>query len=315
MIAPVQTITLTSDEHFGRKVPSRAFGEILRVIPDAVRYSVRMAFEARSRATGKRPDWLAAASDIRFLDHSGEDQTVLHFESPRLGDVAKSLYAQREFWPTRPDPNDTGFDLLGDVVADIAAGNADSERFDRPLLQLLERFKSGLNKSFQRLEWTGTRYPVSKPSVITPAVIDAARRLSVETPRPEAIRIVGTLDMIRVSTNAFAIKLEGGDEARAVLTNGEVANLTDFLKRDVLVLGKAVYRSSGNLLRIDAEEVVPAADRDRFFAAIPKSSRPRYDLRAVLREQQHKRGIAAVIGKWPGDETDEEIERALKELG
>ena len=28
-----------------------------------------------------------------------------------------------------------------------------------------------------------------------------------------------------------------------------------------------------------------------------------------------KRGIGQIIGKWPGDETDDEIDQALKELG
>ena len=31
-------------------------------------------------------------------------------------------------------------------------------------------------------------------------------------------------------------------------------------------------------------------------------------------EAKGKRGLAAVVGKWPGDETDEEIAQALKEL-
>ncbi|NLF09369.1 MAG: hypothetical protein GX594_15525 [Pirellulaceae bacterium] len=113
-----QTVTLTSKDHYGRRVPPKAFGELLTVIPDAVRFSIRMAFESRSRAKGKRPGWLAAASDI-----------------------------------------------------------------------------------------------------------------------------------------------------------------------------------------------------SQFFSAIPKPRRSRYDLRDVLREQQHKKGIAAIFGKWPGDETDQQIAEAMKELG
>ena len=102
MSTTVQTVTLSSNAHFGRKVPAKAFGELLRVIPDAIRYAIRMAFESRSRAKGKRPAWLSAAADIRFLDHSGSDETVLHFEAPLLGEAAEVLYRQREIWPTRP---------------------------------------------------------------------------------------------------------------------------------------------------------------------------------------------------------------------
>ncbi len=310
----MQTVTLTSDERFGRKVPPKALGELLRVIPDAVRLSIRMAFESRSRAKGKRPGWLTAASDIRFLEHSGEDETILHFEAPRLGEAAPVLYQQGELWQTRPAPEDTGFDLLGDVIGDVAAANGDSERFDRPLLQELERFKRGLNGSFQKMEFTGNRYTPSRPAVITSVVIKAAQQLSHDTPRPQQTRLAGKLDMIRDSTNSFAVKLKDGQEIRGVLTDGEIARVAELFGQEVLVLGKAVYRPSGRLLRIDADEVVQAAERDRFFSTVPKPKRSRYNLREVLREQQHKGGVSAIFGKWPGDESDEEIARALKEL-
>lgn len=185
-------------------------------MPEALRSSIRMAFESRSRAQGKRPDWLVAASDIRFLEHSGDDETVLRFEAPQLGDAADELYRQQEMWSTRPEPTDTGFDLLGDVIKEVSANNADSDRFDRQLLQQVERFKHGLNGSFQRIEFTGNRYPVTVPAVSDATVINFAARLSHNTPEPQQTRVIGKLDMIRSSTNAFAIKLRDGQEVRGV---------------------------------------------------------------------------------------------------
>src|SRR5258708_29202720 len=102
MDSVILSVILKSDRHFGQKVPAHPFGEVLRVLPGAVRQSVRMAFEGRSHAAGKRPRWLQAAADIRFLGHSGDDDTLLKFELPRLGDAAPVLYEQKELWPTRP---------------------------------------------------------------------------------------------------------------------------------------------------------------------------------------------------------------------
>lgn len=314
MSETLQTVTLHSDKHFGRKVPPKAFGELLRVIPDAIRFSIRMAFESRSQAKGKRPNWLSSASDIRFLDHSGDDETVLHFAVPRLGEAASVLYRQKELWTTRPEPNDTGFDLFADVISDVTANNTNSDRFDRQLLQQVERFKNGLNGTFQRMEFTGNRFAASKPAIINDIVVQTASRLSRNTPEPQQTRIVGTLDMVRSSTNAFAIKLKDGDEIRGVLTDGKISQVTELLEQEVLILGKAIYRPSGKLLRIDADEVIRASDQDKFFSSIPKPKRSRFDLREVVREQQHKRGLVEIYGKWPGSETDEEIEAALKEI-
>ena len=313
MSTTIQTVTLSSHDQFGRRVPPQEFGELLRALPEAVRYSIRMAFEGRSRALGKRPDWLVAASDIRFLDHEGSGETVVHFEVPRLGDAAEILYRQQEMWPTRPNPSDTGFDLLGDVISDIAAADSDSERFDRHLLQRMERFRHAIDGCFQTVAFTGTRH-IAKPAVITPLVIETARQLSHDTPQSQQTRLVGKLDMIRASTNSFALKLHDGQEVRGALTEGSIAESTRLFEHEVVVFGKAVYRPSGRLLRIDADEVVEASERDQFFTMIPKPKWARYDLRKVLREQQDKKGVAAIFGKWPGEETDEEIERALREI-
>ncbi|HEX3997235.1 MAG TPA: hypothetical protein VHX65_01665 [Pirellulales bacterium] len=314
MSTTIQTVTLSSKGHFGRNVPPKAFGELLRAIPDAIRLSVRMAFESRSRATGKLPKWLAPASDIRFLDHGGHDETFLHFEVPRLGDAAAEIYRQQELWPTRPDPEDTGFDLLGDVISDVAASDVDSERFDRPLLRQIERFSRGLNGTFQRLAFPGNRFSQAQPVVINSAVIGAASKLCHGTPEPQQTRVAGKLDMIRSSTNTFAIKLKDGQDIHGVLNEGKIADFKGLLEQNVLVLGKAVYRPSGKLLRIDADHVSAAAEWDQFFSTIPKPKRSRFDLRGVLREQQHKNGMTAVFGKWPGNETDEQIAAALREM-
>lgn len=311
-----QTVTLKSDKQFGHRVPPHAFGELLAALPLAVRSSIRMVFEGRSQGKGPLPKWLIAASDIRFLGHSGDNDTVLNFETPLLGEAAAVLYEQQEFWPTpKPDKSDTGFDLLGDIVGDLASNNLDSERFDRHLLKNIYNFKKALNGSFQEMEITGRRFTAHNPIVFSKSIINAAKSLSINTPEPQQVRIVGTLDMIRASTAAFAVKLNDGREIQGVLVNGDSDTLGNFYKQQVLVLGKAIYRPSGNPLRIDAEEMMLASEKDQYFSQIPKPIRRKYDLRQVLREQQHKKGLSAIFGKWPGNETDEQVQQALQELG
>lgn len=314
MSTTIQTLTLRSDKHFGKRVPPKQFGELIRILPEAVRYSIRMAFESRSQANGKRPRWLTAASDIRFLDHSGDDETIVHFEVPRLGDAAKELYRQSELWTTRPEPTDTGFDLFGDVILDVASNNSDSDRFDRPLLRQIHRFKSCLNDTFQGIEFSSSRTTTKRPFVIDNSIVEAANRLSLHTPKSQQLRIVGTLDMIRSSTNSFAIKLRDKQEVRGALIEGKVADINSLLEHEVLILGKAVYRASGKLLRIDAQHVQLAGAQDEFFATLPRPRYSRFDSNQIVQEHRGKNGVSAIFGKWPSDETDEEIAAALKEI-
>lgn len=314
MSAATQTIVLRSEGHFGHKAPARPLGEVLRVMPAAVRQSIRMALEGRSRAKGKRPRWLSAASDIRLVDYGGDDDTILYFEAPRLGEAASDLYDQREFWPTRPAEADTGFDLLGDVIADVAANNEDSDRFDRQLLSQLTRLRTVFDGAFCELLLTARRYPAAHPAVVDRRVIETAKSLSCSTPAATRVRISGILDMVRSSTQTFAVQLGDANEIRGVLVTGDIGDAAKLFRQHVLVLGRAVFRPSGRLLRIDADEILPATDSDRFFSEAPSPFQKPFDLRATLRSQSRKRGVSAIAGQWPGDETDEQIDQALKEL-
>jgi hypothetical protein len=309
-----QTIVLKSDGHYGGKPPAGALGEVLRLIQPAVRYSVRMAFEGRSSLRGSRPAWLQAASDVRFIDHDGKDDTTLIFEAPQLGEAAPKLYEQQEIWPTRPDPNDTGFDLLGDVIREVDRQNEDSERFDNPLLRRIGHFDHALNGTFQTLEMITRRHSSVARATITPQVIATAKRFSNTIPPPQAIRIYGQLDMIRASTESFALKLTTGEEVRGVLDNFDMGELANLFQKPVLVLGKAVYRPSGRLLRIDATEVRLAEVSERFFSKIPAPKVGRNVQKLGGRPIGSQGGVAAIFGRWPGDETDAEIDAAMKEF-
>jgi hypothetical protein len=177
----LHTVRLTSPRHFGDKAPPQAVGNVLRALPAAVRSAIRMGFSGRSLARGRLPAWLESSSDIRLVDYSGDQDTLLVFEAPTFGEAAPALYEQGELWPTRPPPGDTGFDLFGDVLADVNAGAEDSERFDRPLLRRLTRFAAGLAHGFSAVYVSGHRYREDRPAVLGPATIATARRLDLET--------------------------------------------------------------------------------------------------------------------------------------
>ncbi len=149
MSVVVHKVVLKNDEHFGRKLPPHHLGMLLAELPLAIRASVSMAFRNRSHIKGRRPVWLERASDVRFVDHQGNGESVLFFEAPRLGDAASDIYAQQALFPEaddRPAQEDTAFDLLGDVLADIQERNADSNHYDPSLLHRITLFNRVFKK-------------------------------------------------------------------------------------------------------------------------------------------------------------------------
>lgn len=314
-----QTVALRSDLKFGDRPPVGALGDFLRLIPDVAGRSVRMALEGRSSGGGARPNWLAKAMDIRFAGQKGQGgQTILTFESYRLADAAPRVFEQRELFPARPSPELTAMDLFSRAIADIAAADKDSIRFDAPLLHDVTRFRQAMAGSFTVAEFHQSARASRQNKVVatlTPEVLSTADKMCRETPREQTARITGKLDMARVSSKAFALELADGAEARGILTHGDLADYRGLLGKSVVATGTAFFRPSGRLLRIDAVELRPAAQTDSFFSKLPKPGRAHAArlIPALLGPAQ--RSVTDIFGRWPGEETDAEIAAALREIG
>lgn len=308
-------VVLESDEHFGARVPPRAFAAFLSQMDVHLRHAVSMAFRGASRAAGRPPRWLSAASDVRFVDHEGVDTTILHFEAPAFGEAAPELYGQQELWATRPDPSFTGFEVFVDAIRDIRAGNAESERFDPVWLRRFAGFHRAFDGVFSGARVEDVRegghafVPLDKPTVET------AQRLGADAPPARQVRIVGSLDMVRISTGSFALRLDDGSEIRGLLTRGESLDLfSRLVGTRVAVGGRAVFRPSGRFLRIDAENLLPVESEEAFFSRVPVPLAGGTRPSRWVRPQTATTGINAIFGKWPGDETEEELLAQLEAM-
>ena len=298
----------------GQRSPE-AIGNVLRLTDQLLQMTVSIAFRFTSRARRRRPAWLMAASAVRFADISnGNGLTCLHFEAPILGEAAKELYRQKELFKTRPNEDDTCFDLLGDVLNDIKEQKRDSYRFDARLLERVERFED-IEKRWgvESLALHGHRLSETVPARIDKQLCELAGRLELQTPAPTRARIAGKLDMIRASDGSFSMILDSGDVVNGTLVSVETDILKDYWPKSVVVEGNAVFRASGSLLRIEAEAMDLASDADRFFSEIPKPVPTHFDARRLRQRQTPSTGLGAVFGKWPGDESEEELLAALKD--
>lgn len=318
MSVVVHEVILHNTEHFGRRLPPHHLGMLLAELPLAIRSSVSMAFRNRSQVKGRRPSWLDRAADIRFVDHQGNGKSVLYFEAPRLGEAAAEVYAQQSLFPEaddRPDKNDTAFDIFGDVLADVQQKNADSTHYDPSLLHRITHFKRVFsNGPIREIDFTSRRFPKNASARFTPDIVESANLLLARTPTPQRVRIVGQLDGLVASTQRFSVFLDSGEKVIGVFADDQIDVMQQLWRSRVLVLGTAVYRASGRLLRIDAEVVKPGQNEPKVFSRMPTPPNAKIDTTKLHKPQGPRSGMAAISGQWPGDETDEQIEQALEKL-
>lgn len=300
------------DGRFAR--PDAVGGVLSRIGPMAIQ-TVRMSVLHTSRKVGRPMKELKAAWDVR---HGGQKagpdgSTRLLFQAPTLEQSAPSLFSQGVLWDEGPKPQDTAFDLIGAVIADIRHEKRESERYDTDLLGRVAGFSGALRHGVSRMAIGGHQLVNGDCSVIDPALTVTAKEWVAQTPQPKRARVCGTLDMIRVSDRVFELLLHDGNRVRAVWTEPTVVHLKEFLDKRVLIEGEAVFRASGSLLRVEATAIAPAGEQDSFFSTVPLPAATVKPER--LREAQTPTtGINAMWGKWPADEPEEELLRALEEM-
>jgi len=309
-------ICLESNQHFSGRLPTHHLGFLLADLPVAIHGAVSMALLNRSKAHRKPPNWLRQASDLRFTGHGGNGVTHLRFELPSLDDAASEVYRQQLLFESRrPDGTQTGLDLLIKVVRDIDAVQADSDAFDPQLLLQVAKFrrffKSGPFSGFRIM---GSSSASQVDARVTRATTENSCRLYGRTPTPQRVRLVGNLDGLEASTQRFSLLLDSGERITCVYPDEISDRLQELWRKRVLVLGSSVFRASGNVLRVEAESIDEYANASSLFSTSPVPGNSRLDANRLRKTQGARSGMAAIMGRWPGGETEEEIEQALERV-
>jgi hypothetical protein len=316
LVYQAQSLVIDTKGKYGKRVPMDLCGDLFRQLYPMMGHSVRMAVEGTSATVGAQPAWLHRASDVRVLGFSEKHgKTLLKLEAPTLGDAAKDLYSQNAFWETRPPQEDTAINVFARVMLEVRKSNLESTLFDRPLLRRFSHLQSLFAHDLLSVLVPGAANDTEPTALLDEQVVRNAAQLSDRTPPPAQIRLTGKLDMIRHSTRSFGLVTDEGSEVRGVLDSQEQTDsLKSFLGRRILVLGKAIFRPSGSLLRIDASGVETGEGQPSLFSKVPQARNACPQLVRNKTNDIQKRGVAAFFGTWPGEETDQDFDAMVKEL-
>jgi|GEM_PF-6441318 len=280
-----------------------------------LRRAVNMAVLRRSsgKASGQLKFQLAAAgaAGITDLEPDGKGRATLWLRP--LGDAMPDVFRQAEFWPSRPDPEWTAFDLLASVVEEISAGKAESNLFDESFLHSIGRYSQPFREQdFSGIQFVDSR--LSEGTILNEATLQVAAQLSRKTPSPQIARLEGKLDTVRLSGRCFELLLETGDRVSGVLLEGDPAELSARMGTSIAVGGQAIWKASGHLLRVDATSIEPVAQSNAFFSQVPvpisANGIRRYSKR--LTTSPH---LQELVGSLTGPgESDAEFWAAVEEL-
>lgn len=286
-------------------LPLGVLRDICDLFLEGAQRCARLMAEGRSVARGAVPTWVNLAADIHVTRFAA-GSLDLGFRATRLIDVAPEIFAQQQLFPAGTDADATAFDLFLDAADDAASGRRDSERLDAGVLEVLARTGSVIGKAGIRLSVSG---PGRRPIALDQATVQVIRTLADEIPPARIARVRGILDALAVSTRTIALRLEDGRILRGFAGAVELEELKRSLGADVVLEGQVTFRPSGVAQRIEVESILPATSGDVIWAQLPKAER----MPARLHPAVPVIGLDAFFGKWPGEETDEQLAAALRD--
>lgn len=314
LTAVERTLQLLGDEGLGARPRPELLGAVLTHAGQALRDAVRMGFVHSSRARGRISKALSRVVDCRFVEHSAgpSGSTILTFAVPVFGEVAPELFEQTSLWPMGPEPTENAFDLLAASIRDVLGAVRDSDRFDVNLLRRYAGFKTVLTHGLTAIAMPGPE--ATEPTTIDAQLTVAAKEMAQQTPPERRVRLMGKLDLLRVSKSVAGLQMEDGSLVTIVYSSGDFLDLRDLLSKDVLIEGQGVFRPNGSLLRVDADAVRKAGAGDSFFATTPRSEILRDYRREAAAVRHGHKPYAAIFGTIPADESDEEYAAAIEAL-
>lgn len=134
-------------------------------------------------------------------------------------------------------------------------------------------------------------------------------------PAPRQVKVAGKLNAITVSDCTFVIIAEQHSLIKGIAKSIDQKTLSSLLNKDVLVSGIAHFTSTGEVLTLEAEQITIAKTHDlKIWGKVPTPLFRSFKLSDFKVPQGPDSGMSAIYGTWPGDETDEEILKALEEL-
>lgn len=275
--------------------------------------ALRLAIEGESVKVGRLPDWLEKSADF-VLKGIKKGSTVLIFDAPTLGEVAPLQIQQQDLWYTVPEPSDTALTILAKSVADIKRGNRESERYDTGVLESLLNLKELVKDERVTVGLTSPQRRAEKFSLNNQS-FEKIEVLKKVTPLPQAVVVTGYLDAIRHSQRQFELKTERGEIIRGRIDEASISveQMRTLWGKKATVKGVLHFMASGKPRLLEAQVINPREAGDEIFStlSLPLSTSK---VMEPLKGLSTREGLVSEIwGKWPGDESIEELLDALKD--
>jgi hypothetical protein len=256
----MSSVVLHLAESATRPASLRRVGRLLNELPGLIREAVLPALKRRSTVRGGVPSWLQAASQpgLETIEPVHESRQTIRLSLPLLGTAAPEEFHQRTLFPElRPDPRDTGLDLLIDLVLRLEQRQGNPRDVSANALRRFVRIQSTLGDGSEivAIELRSPRRPRS--AQMTRELTALSATLLASRPTQSHVQVVGWIERLEVDENRFGITTDRGERIWCYWDNPRLPLMHWLWNDRVRVSGQGFFRADGKLKRIAVSDFTP----------------------------------------------------------
>lgn len=285
---------------------------ITEIISRGAERVLRLAIEGQSIKKGPMPPWLSKSTDF-ILVGIKRGSTTLMVDAATLGEVAPDHIAQMDFWHTPPKASDTALTVLTRALNDVSGEKLESELYDSGVLDTLLDFKQLLRNNDVLIKLKAEKRP-DEGFTLDKTTFHTIQKIKQATPEPQTVLVSGLLNTIEHSRKRFQLAVKNEETLRGGIEETAISSeqMRKLWGQQVTVKGVLHYKASGKPRFLEAQLIQASQAGDEVFEklAVPKSVT---HIWAEIKSEVAGRDLVAEIwGKWPGDESVEEVLSLLK---
>jgi hypothetical protein len=289
----------------------RALKDLIDTLIESSERGLRLAVQGESVKRGPIPIWLARSLDFTITGLK-KGSTTLLMEAPALGDTAADQIKQQDLWYAKPKPDDTAITLFSRSLKEAVSENLESSAYDKGVLDGLLSFESFFKTFGHKLILQAPGRP-AESFTLGCDELERVRRLKAETPEPAAFVISGQFDMIQHSSKRFHLLLSNGHIIPGTIDRDvlNVENMRQFWGKKVTIKGMVHFNPGRKVRLLEAQALKPAEAGEEVFEKVPTPPKPVPLFDSDLHKLNAGPALEEIWGKWPGDESIEELLAAL----
>jgi len=289
----------------------RALQLLVDTLIETSERGLRLAVQGESVKRGPIPGWLVRSLDFTVTGIK-EGSTIILLEAPLLGETAPDQIKQQDLWFSKPRPEDTAITLVSRSVKEVVSQNFESYAYDKGVLDGLLTFDTFFKYYGDKLIVQASGRATENFS-LSSVELEKVRELKAEIPEPIAIVISGTFDVIQYSSPKFHLALGNGQVILGTIDR-DILNVEDMRKfwgKKVTIKGILHFHPGRKIRLLEAQSIKLAEEGEEVFERVPSQGKPLALFDLDVQKLNANPALKEIWGKWPGDESIEELLSAL----